>query len=96
MEMEDRSRFVRFEVLANDHEDALLRLIADTQRFGFGLNAVDSEQPPGSRETRIGVTLRVPSDLDCDALAQRFARHPTVVRVSPLVAADQRPRSIAV
>ena len=96
METEVHSRFVRFEVLANDHEDALLRLIADAQRFGFGLNAVDSEQRPGTGETRIGVTLRVPNDVDCEALAQRFARHPTVVRVSPLGAADQRPRLIAV
>jgi hypothetical protein len=68
------------EAVLNDPFDGAVRLLGDTQRFGFELQtlAIAAIAEGTALATLI---LRVPTSVDAQLVAARLARHPTVQRV---------------
>jgi hypothetical protein len=61
----------------NDTHDGLIRLLGDTSRFGFGLEALTLRSGTGSM-AMAAITLSVPVRIDAQLVAARLARHPAV------------------
>ncbi|MBJ6128368.1 hypothetical protein [Microvirga splendida] len=70
-------RTVMVDAALNDTHDGLIRLLGDTQRFGFGLEALTLRS--GTEPTAVvAITLSVPARIDPQLVAARLARHPAV------------------
>jgi acetolactate synthase regulatory subunit len=74
--LEEPMRNVVVEATLNDIHDGLIRLLGDTQRFGFGLE--DLTLTSGTDAATVAITLSVPARIDPQLVATRLARHPAV------------------
>ena len=85
------AQIVTFHMTVTDTYDGAMRVLADTQRFGFDLVSLDLQagRNAGDHEADITLALSVAEELDPRLLAARFNRHPVVLRVRAESDADR-------
>ena len=77
--MAQSRRVICVEAVVDDAYDGVIRLLNDTQRFGYGLLGMAVAEAEGLMS--VSMTLAPPAHADARLLAARLARHLTVVRV---------------
>jgi hypothetical protein len=87
-------RNVMVDAALNDTHDGLIRLLGDTQRFGFGLEALTLRGGTGSTAV-VAIILSVPIEIDAQLVAARLARHPAVRSIHVQEIEDANPADLS-
>ena len=74
-------RQVSIAVDVDDGLDGALRLLIDSQRFGFAVGSFSMTSKAGIGAS-VKLTVSSPGEIDAGQLAARLARHPTVKRIA--------------
>ncbi len=64
----------------SDPFDGIVRLLLDAARFGFGLDQVAMTAGPDATWA-IRMTLEIEPSVDCQIVAHRLSRHPTITNL---------------
>lgn len=73
------SKIVTYRMTIADSYDAVLRVLTDAQRFGLDL--INLNLRPTDKGQELTIALSFTAAIDCQLLALRFGRHPTVLHV---------------